>query len=106
MNICILTARILNRPKLLFRHNSFVISLIICIPNNKPHLVWSHIQCKARGKIAKNIFDLYRQGDYIIVEGYLKIDQKKVYKNEKKLFVNKVISIQVQKVHPTSLTFV
>lgn len=76
MNICILTAKIVKAPKLLFKKNYFYTQLILSIPNNKKGLNWYNIRGKARGQKAKDLFDLYMKGDFVIVEGTVKIKKK------------------------------
>ena len=51
------------------------------------------------GKLSQDIVDYYNVDDYIIVEGYLSLKDKKISKNSKK------IEITVLKVYPFLLSY-
>lgn len=103
MNICILTARLIKKPRLIFKHNNFIVEIFICIPNNNNTLLCHNIKCRATGKIAKNIFDLYKKGDFILIEGLIQVNRNQILNKSKSLKVIKSLYIKVKKIHPAFL---
>lgn len=71
MNICLLTARIIEPPRRIFRDNQYSTEFRISFPHLKKNLC--NTITISRGKISQQILDLYCLGDYIILEGKLLI---------------------------------
>jgi len=105
MNICILTARIIKKSEIILTKNNIYIQILLCAPNNKKGILFYNIKCKAIGKLAKNISELYLKGDFIIVEGLIMIDKKNILMKNQKYKTIKSLNILIKKVHPASIIF-
>uniref|UniRef100_UPI003001DACC putative single-stranded DNA-binding protein Ycf41 n=1 Tax=Anunuuluaehu liula TaxID=3049639 RepID=UPI003001DACC len=105
MNTVILTGRIINQPKLLRYKKKAFTQIVICVPNNKKGLSFYNIKAGAKGKIGSRIFDIYRKGDFIIIEGLITIKSKKISINNKYVKIVKSVNIKVNRIHPASLIF-
>lgn len=93
MNISLITAKIIKNPIRFSNFNNYFTEL---------HLNFLHMRnyfanaiALADGKVGKSIFDIYRQGDYIIIEG-----ECIVIEDIKK---NTSLVIYILDVHPASL---
>nr|AYR06293.1 putative single-stranded DNA binding protein [Renouxia sp.] len=93
MNICLLTARIIESPKRIFRDDQYSTEFKISFPHLKKNLC-STITI-SKGKISEHIFDLYYLGDYIILEGKLLIRK---HPNQKSALV-----IRITNLHPAHI---
>lgn len=105
MNIVIFTGRILNQPRLLRYKKKVLTKLVVCVPNNKKGVSCYNIQANAKGKIGNEIFDIYRKGDFVIIEGSINIHSKKISINKKYMKIVKFITIRIKRIHPASLIF-
>nr|YP_009296204.1 putative single-stranded DNA binding protein [Sebdenia flabellata]AOM65139.1 putative single-stranded DNA binding protein [Sebdenia flabellata] len=105
MNICIITAKVITAPKLLRFKSTALSQMILCVPNDKKGLLHYKIKAIAKGQLAKDIFEIYRKNNFIIVEGFIylkKIEKRHI--NEMNKFRNqKSIIIKITKIHPASL---
>nr|AYR05890.1 putative single-stranded DNA binding protein [Lithothamnion sp.] len=88
MNICFVTARIIDVPQRLFNDNKYSTLFKISFPHKKNSL--SYATAIIYGRTSQDIFDLYFKGDYIIIEGKLFISKNT--NNNKELIIN-VINI-------------
>lgn len=69
MNICFITARIIEMPKRLLNKSKYSTLLELCFPYKKEQLCYA--TAIIRGKLSEDVFDLYFEGDYVIIEGKL-----------------------------------
>ena len=75
MNIGFITARILQSPIRFFNRRHFVTEIQVDFPQTKNYCAKAIVL--ADGKTGKNLFELYRKGDYILIEGeYLILEGK------------------------------
>lgn len=75
MNIGFITARILCPPIRFFSRSHFVTEIEIGFPQAKKYC--AKAIALADGKTGKSLFELYRKGDYILIEGeHLAIEDK------------------------------
>ena len=88
MNICLLTARIIESPRRIFHDNQYSTEFRISFPHLRKSLCSTKVISK--GKISQQIFDLYYLGDYIILEGRLLIRK---YPDQKVQLVIKIINL-------------
>lgn len=75
MNMGFVTARILRPPIKFFNRNHFITEIYVGFPQAKQYC--GRAIALADKKIGKNLFDLYRKGDYILIEGECLIFQNK-----------------------------
>lgn len=85
INVCFITARILQKPKKIDKKSNYVVNTEIHFPHSKNY--FAHIALLAEGKIADDLLELYMKGDYIIIEGEL------LTINKNKEFLNIIIYI-------------
>nr|AYR06494.1 putative single-stranded DNA binding protein [Rhodogorgon sp.] len=88
MNICLLTARVIESPKRIFHNNQYLTEFTISFPHLKKKLCCTTVICS--GKMSQEAFDLYYLGDYIILEGRLLIKKSP---NQKFKLVIKIINL-------------
>ena len=103
MNIFIFTARIIKHPKLLRTKTKTLTSTIICVPNSKKSVPFYLVRVNGSTKVANEIFDIYRKGDFVMVEGLIHIKSQRIKINSKYIKYLKSIDIKVNKIHPASL---
>lgn len=83
MNIGLVTARITKKPVRFSNFNSYFTEIHIIFLHMRNY--FAHAIALADGEIGKSIFDIYRKGDYILIEGeYLSL---KDIKNRKFLVI-------------------
>lgn len=97
MNYYIFTGKIINTLKLSSINNKLLVYATLIVPNYKRGLKWYKIVILAKGQIAKNIFQMYQQGDHVLVEGCIYYVKRKKIKNS-----NKLIFFKINDIHPTS----
>nr|QCI04474.1 hypothetical protein [Antithamnion hubbsii] len=73
MNLSIITAQIINQPKLVRFNNVDFIYMVVCIPNDIKKLSFYKVQIYGKLKKGQDFFSLYRQKDFIIITGFLYI---------------------------------
>lgn len=93
MNICFITARIIDVPERLFNDNKYSTLFKISFPHKKNSL--SYATAVIDGRTRQDIFDLYFKGDYIIIEGKLLIS--------KDISNNKELIIKIINIHPAHI---
>lgn len=93
MNICFITARIIEMPRRLLNHNKYSTLLKISFPHRRKKFCYT--TAVAHGTISQDAFDLYFKGDYIIIEGRLLISKN--ISNKKNLIIN------IIKIHPAHI---
>ena len=99
MNLFIFTARIITVPRL-YRHNKKPIAQMwLCLANTKKKSPWYNICANARGKLAHQIFQIHRKGDFVIIKGSITIKSKKISSSGQSFKVKKNIKIQIQKIY-------
>ena len=76
INVCFITARILQKPKKIDQASNYIVNTEIHFPHSKNY--FSNIKILAEGKIAENLLELYIPGDYIIIEGELLITGEEI----------------------------
>nr|YP_010471135.1 putative single-stranded DNA binding protein [Synarthrophyton patena]UVF62964.1 putative single-stranded DNA binding protein [Synarthrophyton patena] len=92
MNICFITARILDNPQRIFREDNYITLMKISFPYKRKLLCYA--KCIAYNRIGQNIFDLYFKGDYIIIEGKLVIAKNNGIKG---------LLININNIHPAHI---
>nr|QOS04630.1 putative single-stranded DNA binding protein [Sarcopeltis skottsbergii] len=105
MNIFICTGRIIKHPKLLRYKHKRLINTVICVPNNKKKATFYLINTSGRGKVGNEIYDIYRKGDFVMIEGLISIKSHKINMNNKYIKHIKYINIKINRIHPASLIF-
>lgn len=105
MNIFIFTGRIIKHPKLLRSKNKTLTSTIICVPNSKKSVPFYLLKVSGSTKVGNEIFDIYRKGDFVMIEGLIQIKSQRIKINSKYIKHIKSIDIKVNKIHPASLIF-
>ena len=96
MNLCFITARILNKPIKLTKAKDFFVKININFPQSRNY--FAHATALASGLLAKNIFELYAKGDYIVIEGELLLLVEQTKRSK--------IIIQIIDIHPASLLII
>ena len=97
MNYHIFTGKIINQLSLSRINSSLYIHTTLILPNDKKGLQYYKVTLLAKGQIAKNIFQMYQKGDYVIIEGNIYTRKYKI-----KEHINKFIFLKVNDIHPTS----
>jgi len=78
MNLSIITAQIINKPKLVHFNKIDFVYMLVCIPNDIKKISFCEIQIYGKLKKGQDFFSLYREKDFIIITGFLYI--KKIQK--------------------------
>nr|YP_010198773.1 hypothetical protein LK101_pgp119 [Gracilaria tikvahiae]UAD88006.1 hypothetical protein [Gracilaria tikvahiae]UAD88209.1 hypothetical protein [Gracilaria tikvahiae] len=101
MNTFICTAYLLSQPKLTkVKHQNFCY-ILISLQNFLDNIPNIKIKAFAKGKIAKQVFDLYKQKNSIVIESSIYIKRIKTLNNNKKK--SKVIFVKIHKIHNLSI---
>nr|YP_010198391.1 hypothetical protein LK148_pgp119 [Gracilaria pachydermatica]UAD86807.1 hypothetical protein [Gracilaria pachydermatica] len=101
MNTFICTAYILSQPKLIkVKHQNFCY-VLLSLQNFLDNIPNIKIKAFAKGKIAKQVFDLYKQKNSVVIESSIYIKRIKTVNNNKKK--SKVIFVRVYKIHNLSI---
>ena len=88
--------KILENPsKILFKNNIPIIQFRVQLPQVKNNRI---INLTLLGNLARDVAKYYKINDYIIIEGYLSIRNKRV--NNSKIQNSKRVEITVLKVYP------
>nr|YP_010195934.1 hypothetical protein LK221_pgp121 [Gracilaria bursa-pastoris]UAD83331.1 hypothetical protein [Gracilaria bursa-pastoris] len=101
MNIFVCTAYLLSQPKLTkVKHQNFCYTLLSLknLLDNIPNI---KIKAFAKGKVAKQVFDLYKQKNGMVIESSIYIKKMKTLDNDKKK--SKVIFIKIHKIYNLSI---
>nr|YP_009390140.1 putative single-stranded DNA binding protein [Sheathia arcuata]ART65503.1 putative single-stranded DNA binding protein [Sheathia arcuata] len=99
MNISIFTVQIATWPKKYMLHTGKeIIKLYLRIPNPKKGKSFYYIKCHAQNKWKKQVFDWYQKGDYLILEGSLKLNTFKLHD-----FKSKYLEVSIIKDFPMNL---
>nr|YP_010197983.1 hypothetical protein LK227_pgp119 [Gracilaria multipartita]UAD86399.1 hypothetical protein [Gracilaria multipartita] len=101
MNIFICTAYLLSQPKLTkVKHQNFCYTLL-SVKNFLHHIPNIKIQAFAKGKVAKQVFDLYKQKNSVVIESSIYIKKMKTINNHKNK--SKLIFIKIHKIYNLSI---
>nr|YP_010197574.1 hypothetical protein LK244_pgp119 [Gracilaria flabelliformis subsp. simplex]UAD85990.1 hypothetical protein [Gracilaria flabelliformis subsp. simplex] len=101
MNIFICTAYLLSQPKLTkVEHQNFCY-ILLSIKNFLDNIPNIKIKAFAKGKVAKQVFDLYKQKNSVVIESSIYIKRMKTLDNNKKK--SKVIFVKIHKIHNLSI---
>nr|YP_010198187.1 hypothetical protein LK226_pgp119 [Gracilaria ornata]UAD86603.1 hypothetical protein [Gracilaria ornata] len=101
MNIFISTAYLLSQPKLIkVKHQNFCY-VLLSIKNFLDNITNIKIKAFAKGKVAKQVFDLYKQKNSVVIESSIYIKRMKTLGNNKKK--SKVIFVKIHKIHNLSI---
>nr|YP_010197778.1 hypothetical protein LK367_pgp121 [Gracilaria isabellana]UAD86194.1 hypothetical protein [Gracilaria isabellana] len=101
MNTFICTAYLLSQPKLTkVKHQNFCY-ILISLQNFLDNIPNIKIKAFAKGKIAKQVFDLYKQKNSMVIESSIYIKRIKTLNNNKKK--SKVIFVKIHKIHNLSI---
>lgn len=68
MNIGLVTARIMAKPIRYYNFNYYYTEIPIKFLHDRNYLAYGI--ALADGEIGQSLFDIYRQGDYIIIQGH------------------------------------
>ncbi len=93
MNICFITARIIDMPQRLLSNHKYSTLLKISFPHKRKQLCYA--TAVVHGKISQDAFDLYFKGDYVIIEGKLLI--------LKNVNSSKDLMINIINIHPAHI---
>lgn len=93
MNLCFITARILDMPIKLKKSKDFFVKININFPHSRNY--FANVTALAAGIIAKDVFELYAKGDYIVIEGEILFFIEQTKKSN--------ITIQIIDIHPAYL---
>nr|YP_010196141.1 hypothetical protein LK014_pgp122 [Gracilaria caudata]UAD83538.1 hypothetical protein [Gracilaria caudata] len=85
MNIFIFTAYLLSQPKLIkIKHQNFCY-MLVSLNNFLDNMANIKIKVFAKGKIARQVFDLYKEKNTVIIESSIYIKKTRfLNKNKKK----------------------
>ena len=105
MNLFIGLCKIIMTPRLYRYNNKALVKVYMSTLNNKKGLITYFVQAKATGRLGFELFDLYRKGDFILIEGSVSIkhQKKKIY--QKNLKNKKFIVINVKQIHAAHIVF-
>lgn len=105
MNLFISLCKIIRTPRLYRYNNKPLVKVYMSTLNNKKGLITYIIEGKATGKLGFELFDLYRKGDFVLVEGSvnIKYQKKKIY--QKNLKNKKFIIINIKQIHAAHIVF-
>nr|UAD87799.1 hypothetical protein [Gracilaria textorii] len=101
MNTFICTAYILSQPKLTKIKRQNFCYILLSLQNFLDHIPNIKIKAFAKGKIAKQVFDLYKQKNSVVIESSIYIKRIKTLNNNKKK--SKVIFVKIHKIHNLSI---
>nr|AOM64531.1 putative single-stranded DNA binding protein [Riquetophycus sp.] len=102
MNLFICKARIVTTPRLYRDKQKALTKMMLCLYNNKKSSSFYFTYAQAKGKVAHFIFDGYKKGSFIIIQGSTTIRSKKSSSINKKIRLKKKIIIKIKKVYSVS----
>ena len=105
MNLFVSTSRIVTQPKLIRYKQKALTNMVLSILNDKKGSFFYTLKAKAKNKLAHEIYDTYRQGDFVIVEGFITIKTKKIITNKNKFRTKKIVTLRINQIHPASIIF-
>lgn len=105
MNLFVFTCRVINRPRLLRYNKQSFICMKFSLCNNKKGTNFYNVVALAKDKVVSQIFEIYKKGDFIIVEGFMKIRLQRINSINKNYNTKKLVTIKINKVHPTHHAF-
>nr|YP_009509265.1 hypothetical protein [Gracilaria vermiculophylla]AXI96915.1 hypothetical protein [Gracilaria vermiculophylla]QXU75121.1 hypothetical protein [Gracilaria vermiculophylla]WDZ68021.1 hypothetical protein [Gracilaria vermiculophylla] len=97
MNIFICTAYLISQPKLIKVKQKDLCYILISLYNYRDNTSNIKIKALARGKVAKQIFDLYQPKHTIVIESSIYIKKKQALDKYKK--GSKMIFMKIHKIH-------
>nr|QCI07442.1 hypothetical protein [Leiomenia cribrosa] len=100
MNLFISFCKIIMTPRLYRHNNKPLVKLYMSTLNPKKGFIAYLINGKLKGKFGMKIFDLYKTGDFVLIEGSINIKSKK-----KKMRKKKIITINIKKIRPAQIVF-
>nr|QVY58417.1 putative single-stranded DNA binding protein [Kappaphycus striatus] len=105
MNLFIFTCRVVSRPKLIrYKKQSFVhMKFSLC--NSRKGVDFYSVISLAKNQIVNQIFDIYQKGDFIIVEGSMKIRLQRINSIDNNCSIKKLVIIKIAHIHPTHHAF-
>ncbi len=77
MNLSIITAQIINQPKVIRFNKIDFVYMLACIPNDIKKLSFCEIQIYGKLKKGQEFFSLYKERDFIVITGFLYIRKNK-----------------------------
>nr|YP_009244073.1 putative single-stranded DNA binding protein [Gelidium elegans]AMK96315.1 putative single-stranded DNA binding protein [Gelidium elegans] len=98
MNYCILMGQLVSKQKYIKICGKHYIYVKLTIPNNKKVLNYYKVLALAHGEKAKDLIELYRIRDSIVIEAAISIRKYKDSSNNK---TKKFILFQIYDIHPT-----
>lgn len=100
MNLFICTARIITTPRLSLDKQKPLTQMIVCMHNHKKRYLSYYVYTKVKGKLAHKVFEMYNTGDFIVVQGSIKMKVRKIQYSNKNTKTKKYIIINVHKIYP------
>ena len=98
MNFSIFTGKIIYKSVPSPINGRDYIYITLLLPNNKKELDFYHVTALASDELARDILNLYRVGDSVIIESSIQV---KKYKDELNGRVYRFILFRVYDIHPT-----
>lgn len=98
MNLFICVARIVTVPRLYRYKQKAITKMLICLPNYKKCSAFYYITAQAKSRLAHYIFDIYKKGNFVIIQGSLSIKSHK-YSNNSKVNYNKKLMLKIHKIY-------
>lgn len=105
MNLFTFTGKIVKIPRLYRYNKKALTTIVLSTVNNKKGLFSYTVYCRAKNKLARTIFDLYRKGDFVIIEGSITIKQKSIINHQSKNKIKNFIVLKIHQIHPVSIVF-
>nr|YP_009244472.1 hypothetical protein Gchil_053 [Agarophyton chilense]AMK96714.1 hypothetical protein Gchil_053 [Agarophyton chilense]ASP44609.1 hypothetical protein [Agarophyton chilense]UAD84357.1 hypothetical protein [Agarophyton chilense] len=101
MNIFICTIHLLTQPKLIRAKDQNFCYMVISLHNFRDHISNIKMKALAKGKVAKQIFNLYKQKNTMLIESSIHMKKIRYVDNYKK--TSKMIFIKIHKIHNSSV---
>nr|WCH56308.1 hypothetical protein [Hypnea sp.] len=97
MNLFVGTCRIISNPRLYCKNKKILMRTVVSLYSKKKKTYLHPVLVKAKGKIARVIFDFYKKADFVIIEGSMKVKFHKIHLAKTKNI--KVITLQVKRIN-------
>lgn len=98
MNYCIFMGQLVSQQRYIKICGKYYVYVKLTMPNNKKVLKYYKVLALAQGEKAKDLIELYRLGDSLVIEATI---FTKKYKNSSNDRAKKFILFQICDIHPT-----
>nr|YP_009244273.1 putative single-stranded DNA binding protein [Gelidium vagum]AMK96515.1 putative single-stranded DNA binding protein [Gelidium vagum] len=99
MNYSVFMCQVVSQQRYIKIYDKYYVYIKLIIPNNKKTLQYYKVIALAQGEKAKDLIELYRSGDNVVIEAAISLKKQKNLFNGR---INKFILFNIYDIHPTN----